>query len=223
MRKLIFALVVLAMAAPAAAAPILVTSPAGLVADGTIGWGVLGGSSTTVANPFTISVPGVSGLDVTVSQAGQSLFERRDQGSGWNGNFAPGEKLLWSRGSYGPMTFLFDQDIAGFGTQIQRDQFGAFTAYIDAWDVYGNLLGSFSVAGNSTYAGDDAAPFIGILNNVQNIRRVRLNTSGYSDFAISDVLVQGDGGQEPIPEPTSMVLLGTGLVGAAIRRYRRKA
>jgi hypothetical protein len=74
-------------------------------------------------------------------------FERRDQGSDWLGNFAPGDHLIWTRDVAGAMVIDFAVPVLGAGAQIQRDAYGTFTGTIQAYDTLGNLLGSFNLTG----------------------------------------------------------------------------
>src|SRR5437870_330573 len=92
----------LGAAEQASADHMLVTSRSALGSNDFVDWGVLGPPFTTVSNPFPITSNG--GIDVTVSQPSGD-FERRDQGDGWDGNFAPGTKLLWDQGN-GPTVTL---------------------------------------------------------------------------------------------------------------------
>ncbi len=206
------------------ASTIGVTSANALYNTGQLDWGVLGPSFTGVPDGFSTPVPGIGGLTITGTQAGGGDFERVDQGPlDWNGNFAPGEELLWSLFS-GPMTFTFNAAITGFGLQIAADDFGTFAARIEAFDVSNASLGFFTTSGVASNAGDDSAPFLGLLSNTADIRRVTLSltTSGNgagdpTDFAISSPVIQA----EPVPEPATLVLFGSAVAGVVARRRSR--
>ena len=145
--------------------------------------------------------------------------ERRDQGNGWEGNFGPGESLLWTRNhDTGVLTLDFSSPIMGFGSQFQRDSYVSFVAGIRAYDAGLNLLGSFTVTGNSTDAGDDSAIFIGVLSGLDDISRIQLDAdSATHDFAINGPRIQ------MIPEPATIwLLLGGGLVLVARALRHRK-
>ncbi|HEX4665381.1 MAG TPA: hypothetical protein VH207_02180 [Chthoniobacterales bacterium] len=219
MKKFVALLLVLsACAADAAVMPI--NNPGALTIDGTIDWGPLGPPFTQINNPFTIGVDGCN-LSAVVSQAGQSSFERRDQGNGWGGNFGPGEELLWTAGANGPMTLAFNSTISGIGFQIQADFFGAFTATLEAFDSSNMSLGSFMFNGNSTSDGDDSAIFIGVLSDMSDIASLSIDVSdinGQSDFAINGPLIQCGAGS--VPEGGATLLL-LALGGAAIFALRR--
>ena len=131
------------------------------------------------------------------------------------------------------MSFVFNNPISGFGTQIQGDTFGAFTGTISAFDPLNALLGSFSFSGTSNSNGDNSAIFVGVLSS-SGIGRIDLGAAdpnvGGQDFAINQVRLNGDGVPgSAVPEPATLTLLGTGILGlAGIGRrrfggYRRKS
>jgi len=205
----------LATALPASAA--LVTSRAGLAGTDFIDWGQLGGSFTTVVDPVTVTTN--LGLTAMVSMPGGANMERRDQNNGWGGNFAGGDKLLWTLNSSGPITIDFATGLSAIGAQIQANFFGAFDGLITAYDSSNNILESYSVQGNSNSNGDNSAIFIGIQRSAGDIDHVEFaiaNGNG-PDFAINQVDLQ------QVPEPGSLALAGLAFVGTVLTRRRKTA
>ena len=99
-----------------------VSTAAGITANGTINWASLGGENAnpTISQPFDIAT-GISGVSAHVSEPGESNFTRQDQGGLWRGNFAAGEKLLWTT-NQNVMTIVFSSLVRGVGAQIQTNQ-----------------------------------------------------------------------------------------------------
>jgi hypothetical protein len=207
-----------------AQAGVILVSESGLGANGSIDFTGVADFTTFASGNFAVT--GIPGLTVGITDAGSS-FEWRSQGSGWAGNFAPGEPLLWTRDANGPITLAFSSPIWGLGMQIQSDSYGAFSAIIEAFDSLGNPLGSVTrTDGNSTDASDDSAIFMGLLSDSGNVSRVRISvptaTGAPNDFAISGPQIQSTGAE--VPEPASVLLFGSGsLALMAFARRRRSA
>lgn len=204
----------------------LATDASSFSGSDSIDWGTLGPDRSKLTQPFSITVGGMPGLEATVSMSSSGLFETRTQGKSWAGNFGSGESLLWTRYSNGPLVLDFDSAVSGVGAQIQANRFGDFLATIEAFDQGGASLGSFAVNGHSDYSKTDSALFIGVLSNLSNIDKVAFSIAsitGHNDFAINNPLVQRQGQAAqpaPVPEPSTYLLLGIGLIGAAVARRR---
>ncbi len=201
------ATVILGFNDAANAVPVVVTSRAGIAATDFIDWGVLGPSFTVVANPFSISSNGGS-TSATLSMPTGS-FERRDQGNGWAGNFAPGDPgdhVLWTEVANGPTIIKFTNPVAGAGAQIQRDLFGPFTATLDVFDPSNTLIGAFTLPGNSNSNGDNSAIFLGVTDNSADIGSIVYDTDTH-DFGINQLSLN----LSPVPEPSTLALITSGL------------
>jgi hypothetical protein len=204
----------IAIPAPASGALTLLTTRAEVNANLTIDWQVLGGANTDVAtNPFSINSD--TGQGFTVSKPTAGAFNRRNQvppaGGGWTGNFAPGDALLTHLNSDGPVVIAVSAAQAVFsaaGLQIQPNQSGAFVATIEAFDVNGASLGSFSVNGTSNGNSDNSAIFIGVRSDTQNIHSISVDTNSTEnggDFAINKVSLKATVPPDPAPTPAPTV------------------
>ena len=172
----------------------LVTDRTALGANDYIDWGTLGSSLTPVANPSPVTSN--LGSNATISQAGGNM-EVRQQGTGWGGNFAPNDFVLFTKGANGPITISFANPVFGAGAQIQSNYQGAFTANLTAFDASDNVLGTFDWVGNSN-GNSDSAIFIGVNDNTASISKLAFSVpiapANPQDFAINRLSIDSVGG-----------------------------
>ena len=206
------------------AAPVVVTSRAGLAGNDFVDWGGFGPEFTTVPNPSNIS-SNTATITATVSMPSED-FQRVDQSTGWAGNFASGDHLLWTVvPNNGPIVITFDNPVKGAGAQIQTDFFGPFTATIHVYDASNTLIGSFNSAGNSTGDADNSAIFLGVMDTSPTIKRIEYSVISsappFNDFAINQLdLIDPS---QPIPTMNEWgIIIFIALAGLGSVYYLRR-
>jgi len=188
-----------------------------LAANDLVTWGQLGALYATV--PTGSVALSTNLLSVTVSTSNATAMERRNQGSGWAGNFASGDHLLWNAHGGGDLVFDFAAAIFGAGTQVQNDFFGPFLGTISAYSAGNSLLGSFAFSGNSTGNADNSAVFAGVYDPTGSITRLVVSVTGTTSFAVNELRLNSSGTAVP-DTVTTLPLLG--LAGLLVVGLRRK-
>ena len=216
-------------AIPAFPAPILVTTPGALGANDSVDWAQLGGDLSSIPNSFSansanaVVISGLfgssTGVTSVVCPAAPSC-SWTPSGSGFNA----GDTLIWANdfsAGTGPLSLSFSS-VLGAGLWLQPDEVGQFTGQIEAFNGV-NSLGAFTVTSN---AGGDPI-FLGLLDSVPDITKVVFSLtacgggscSDPNDFAVNSLLLTET--SSGVPEPSSLVLLASGLVGLGWKLRRK--
>jgi hypothetical protein len=225
-----FALCALFALSTSAFAGVLCTTVACVNPTDNINWSQLasGNPDTVFGTPQNWTSTGATDTG-EIGVIGPTNFTVTQQSSTWNGNFNPGDSLIWNQdvnnftGNAGAIGVLFlGHDVSAGGAQIQADLFGAFTATVNAFDINGNLIDSFSEAGNSNSNGDGSAIFIGIselgVADIHFLTFTVVDVNGNNDEAIDTTFFNSG---ISTPEPGSFLLLGSGLLGLVAYGRRR--
>ncbi len=210
--------IMLAAAGSAQASVVFTGSRVAIGAGYTVDWGSLGGDLTPLAGSFTEG-------SVTVTGAGAfSIFS----GATFNADFLATDSVLslFDLGSGNPVAGAFDitfsSAVAAAGAQVQANQFGAFSGFIEAFDAANVSLGSFAVGGTNAGSGDGSAVFAGITSTAADIKRLVFSGFG-AGAGINALSVQTEGGGGNVPEPGSLLIVATGLAMLGASRARRRS
>ncbi|HVG28788.1 MAG TPA: PEP-CTERM sorting domain-containing protein [Pyrinomonadaceae bacterium] len=181
------------------------------------------GSAGAVFNsPLVVSS---GGLTAAFSTSGQLI--RFDQGVGYFGNFANGTRLIATEdingNPTGPLTINFNIGIREFGVFAENIFTDADATSLFTFSLFNGAtpLGTFTNGGL-----DINGPFFLGARTTLNDVITRIVISGASSSAApndqNNFVVDGVRVVHPIPEPATMLLLGTGLAGAVASRRRKR-
>lgn len=175
--------------------------------------------SDEVASPFALAYSGGT-AEFSIPDG---EFQRRTQSDSWSGCFATDDTVLWTYENPGPLTIEFSSGLTAFATQIQSEVYGTSTASIWAYDAMDNLLGTFSVASESTSTPNNSAALVGVAVDPGDnlISRIVLDITGSSGsgFAINQVSLATP--VAAVPAPAAVVLAGLGSVVVGWLRRRK--
>lgn len=190
-------------------------------------------SSVARADSFTIT--GVNGTGVTATISDYTLVGNQFTFTITNTSVAPG-----STGTITNIGFALPGDRANNYTLVSSSDPDYFIAYdLKAQAGAQNFVSTFDLVlmdkdkGNATFGGGDVKN--GIAGNTSATFTISGDFAGLTADQVAHAIfarfqavnggdsdVAGGGGSEPIPEPMTMILFGTGLAGIAARARRRR-
>jgi hypothetical protein len=202
------------------AASVVVAMTAAPAFADSIDFAQFGPEFTAVANGVTGTTQG--GVDFTIFSPNGS-FEELKEGSSWNGEFAPGETILFDNEGPGAVEIDFANPITSIlHLEAQANLFGLYTATLTAFDGATNL-GSVSDNSDNEGGPEGTIPFLNFSGT--HITKILVSTTNDS----LGLALGGTGGTNNpppppgVPEPATwaMMLLGFGGLGAMLRSRRR--
>lgn len=187
-----------------------------------------GPTGRSFASPATGTT--LDGVSFTVSDVGNAGFAaycedkaRQCAASNtWAGEFYKNEVVLFNNGARSPVTIDFAKPITSLiDLQAQANAGGAFTETVRAFNgttqVAIDSADWFNSVSDPTY-GEGTIPKLNVAF-AGGITSLQISTTNDGDgLALGGI---GGTNNNPVPEPASMVLMMTALLGLGLARHRR--
>ncbi len=172
----------------------------------------LAGAAGAVPTTWTDTIDVFSGQDyVKIPPSATYTHDITDGANGFSGYLMGGDDIIWD---YSLNIALFDDGGRYDGYEI---------AFVNQPGIIGD--GFYNFAYNNNVFGWSLAGLIS-LNAMGNLTVTISSWLGDFYLDASTLVAHGDNGTAPVPEPATLILLGTGLlgiVGANRKRLSRKA